>query len=85
MNTQAIIEIMKAQIAKPARAGCNSESGFVVDKLRNAGFYEEADIYWSYACSAGTKPIDPEIAELHAKLREIDKAVKLPAWSTHGT
>lgn len=86
MNKQAIITFMQAQIQKPTRAVCNSESVFVVENLRNAGYTEEASKYWSFVCSDGTRHIDDdEIIELYKQLKQIDRKYSMPAWGTYGT
>lgn len=77
---------MQAQIQKPTRAVCNSESVFVVENLRNAGYTEEASNYWSFVCSGGTRHIDdPEIIQLYKQLKQIDQKYSMPAWGTYGT
>lgn len=86
MNKQVIITAMQAQIQKPTRAVCNSESAFVVENLRNAGYFDEAAKYWSFTCSGGTRHItDPEIIELYRQLKQIDKKSSISAWGTYGT
>ena len=86
MNKQAIIAAMQAQIQKPTRAVCNSESVFVVQNLRNAGYFDEAAKYWSFVCSGGTRHIaDPEIIELYHQLKQIAVKSSMPDWGTYGT
>lgn len=77
---------MQAQIQKPTRSVCNSESAFVVQNLHNAGYFDEAAKYWSFVCSGGTRHIaDPEIIELYRQLKQIDIKSSMPAWGTYGT
>ena len=77
---------MKAQIEKPTCAVCNSESAFVAENLRKAGYAEEASKFWSFVCSGGTCHIDdPEIIELYKQLKQIDLKYSMPAWGTYGT
>ena len=82
-----LIEAMKAQVAKPARAVVNHEAAFVAQTLRNAGEVELAKKYWSWHCSSWEKnPIfGEEVQELQRQLKAIDSGVTMPAWGTYGT
>lgn len=86
MNKQIIIATMQAQIDNPTRAVCNSESAFVAQNLRNAGYYDEAAKFWSFVCSGGTRHIDDAvIIDLYKQLKQIDNKSTMPAWGTYGT
>lgn len=73
-NVQFLIQAMKEQIAKPARAVVNSESAFVKDRLYKMGYAELGAQYWSWVCSANRNiPVfGDEVMELQRKLKEVD-------------
>lgn len=83
---QVLIEAMKAQLAKPARAVVNSESAFVKDRISMAGEPELARQYWNWVCSGRKTPIfGEEVFTLQQQLDAIDKGVTMPDWGTYGT
>lgn len=86
-KVNVLVEAMKAQVAKPTRAVVNSECAFVMNRLYDMKEPELAKEYWNWTCSSWeTDPkFGPEVQELQAQLRAIDKTVSMPAWGTYGT
>ena len=83
MNYEAIKEAIIEQIKTPALSYVNSESGFVCDRLRKAGYIEEANSYWNWVTMKhGQMPI--EIQNLHTELMLIGKQT-IPDWGYAGT
>ena len=84
---QVLIDAMREQLAKPARAIVNSECAFVADRLRAMGEHDLAKEYWSWNCSSWEKnpKYGHEVQELQAQLRAIDNQYTLPEWGYKGT
>jgi hypothetical protein len=84
---EILIEEMKIQLAKPARAVVNSECAFVVDRLNARGECGLAKEYWSWTCSSWEQnpKYGPEVQELQTQLRAIDKQYTMPEWGYKGT
>ena len=82
-----LIEAMKAQLAKPARAVVNSESAFIKDRLNKLGEYELAKQYWKWVCSRWEdNPVfGEEVLEIQRQLKAIDNQSTMPSWGTYGT
>lgn len=92
MLNKIVFETQAAQLAKPARACVNSESAFVKDKIRAAGYPELANSYWSWVCSSpernpenAVKAFGVECYNQYIKLREIDNGFTMPEWGYKGT
>jgi hypothetical protein len=84
---QALVDAMRAQLAKPARAIVNSECAFVADRLRTMGEHDLAKEYWSWTCSSWEQnpKYGREVQELQTQLRAIDKQYTMPEWGYKGT
>jgi hypothetical protein len=87
-----VFDAQAEQLAKPAKACVNSESAFVTDRIRAAGYDELAKSYWSWVCSSpernpaqAVKAFGVECYEQYVKLREIDKGFTMPEWGYKGT
>lgn len=87
-----VFEFQAAQLANPTRACVNSESAFVTDKIRDAGYPELAKSYWSWVCSApernpveAVKAFGVECYEQYIQLRAIDKGFTMPEWGYKGS
>lgn len=87
MQTNEILNAILAQLASPARDGCNSESAFVKTKLERAGLKDAAVAYWNWVCMPSTRPewVSDEIAAAQHALDSMKKKVAMPAWGTYGT
>lgn len=87
-----VFEFQAAQLAKPTRACVNSESAFVAEKIRDAGYPELAKSYWSWVCSSpelnpsnAVKAFGVECYEQYVQLRAIDKGFTMPEWGYKGS
>lgn len=87
-----VFDAQAKQLANPARACVNSESAFVADTIRDAGFAELASSYWSWVCSSpernpaeAVKAFGVECYEQYVQLRTIDKGFTMPEWGYKGT
>ena len=87
MSVTVLVEMMKAQIAKPAKACVNFEASFVRSNLANAGYDELARQYWNWFCtkSRTAEIFGSEVVRLQEVLDAIDKGCTLPSWATYGT
>ncbi len=87
MNVAVLIEVLKEQIANPARACVNSESAFVKDKLNKRGETELATAYWNWVCmyQRDLPVFGEEVLALQRQLTAIDKQQTMPSWGTYGT
>lgn len=87
-----IAQAQREQLKNPTRAVVNSEAAFVMQRLRNEGYFEIAASYWSWTCrfassdpDKGPQEFGQEVYDLQLKLRSIDMGVSMPAWGTYGT
>jgi hypothetical protein len=87
-----VFDAQAEQLAKPARACVNSESAFVAERIRDAGYAELSKSYWSWVCSSpernpaqAVKAFGVECYEQYIQLREIDKGFTMPEWGYKGT
>jgi len=92
MMNKIVFDAQAEQLANPARACVNSESAFVTDRIRAAGYGDLAKSYWSWVCSSpernpeqAVKAFGVECYEQYVKLREIDKGFTMPEWGYKGT
>jgi len=83
-------ELVKAQVAKPARACVNSEAGFVKDKIGKVAGAELAAKYWKWAICrpedrAKLNTFGDLVTQLQLELDAIDAKFNMPKWGTYGT
>jgi hypothetical protein len=91
-DSKIVFDAQALQLQNPARACVNSESAFVTDRIRSAGYPDLAKSYWSWVCSAperdpskAVKAFGVDCYEQYIKLREIDKGFTMPEWGYKGT
>lgn len=84
MNYGAIVSAQLEQYANPKRSVVNSEHAFVVDKLRNIGLHNEAQLYWTHICNRRQSIDDPEINRLVVLLDGLSQC-NMPQWGIKGT
>lgn len=85
---EIIVAAMKAQLQNLAKAGVNSESAFVRDRIINE--YNEPELakaYWSWVCSHFES--DPmrfgwNVYDLQTQLN-MHSTWTMPAWGMYGT
>jgi hypothetical protein len=84
-------QLMREQVANPARACVNSETTVVRMRMEQAGEFYIARQYWDWACgSQFVNPdvlvlFDQEVVALQKQLQAIDQAIQLPEWAHAGT
>lgn len=78
-----IKQAQSEQIANPTRAGVNSESAFVYNRLISVNV-NLATRYWNHVCRR--EKFGDEVADNNEyTLKCIDNGIELPTWATYGT
>lgn len=82
---QVVVEAMKKQIQKPAKAVVNSESAFVKYEIAKEDS-KLATFYWNWVCMGKKKGVfSEEVEKLQEQLDAIDAGISMPSWGTYGT